>query len=232
MNTLLRGIKRVHSRSGKPARVRLLITASLMHSIKGPLVLQPQNYNSVMVWAVCCTGFFGFLRRGEFLIPDDAHFNPDIHLALDDITLADHQGRQAFHLKIKVSKMDQLCRGDAVVLSATGADIYPVHALLDYLGHQGSGPGPLFVTHSNQLLWQSNFVTQVLWSLHTAGSDGSLFISHSFRIGAAITASAAGISETIIQHLRRWQRSAYQLCIHPSVDDLASVSRQLAQPCH
>lgn len=85
MNTLLRGIKRVHSRSGKPARVRLLITASLMHSIKGPLVLQPQDYNSVMVWAVCCTGFFGFLWRGEFLIPDDVHLNPDIHLALDDI---------------------------------------------------------------------------------------------------------------------------------------------------
>ena len=119
-----------------------------------------------------------------------------------------------------------------VVLSATGADICPVHALLDYLGHRGGGPGPLFVTQSNQPLRRSSFVTQVQQALHSAGIDGSLFNGHSFWIGAATTASAAGIAETIIQRLGRWQSSAYQLYIRPSVDDLASVSEQLAQPPH
>ena len=69
MNTLLRGIKLVHSQSGKPARVRLPITASLMRFIKGSMALKPNDYNSVMVWAACCIGFFGFLRSLFLTMP-------------------------------------------------------------------------------------------------------------------------------------------------------------------
>ena len=116
-----------------------------MCSIKGSLALQPRDYNSVMVWVACCIGFFGFLWRNEFLVPDDAHFNPDTHLALDDITLADHQGRQAFHLKIKAPKMDQLHLGAVVVVSTTGADICSVHPHLDYLGQCGGAVRALYL---------------------------------------------------------------------------------------
>ena len=52
--------------------------------------------------------------------------------------------------------------------------------------------------------------------------------THSFRIGAATSASLANISDTHIQMLGRWQSNAFQRYIRPPPAELAKLSKSLA----
>ena len=84
MNLVLRGIKRVRAQ-GEQRLSRLPITATVLRKIKAALAQHPfvipVNYGmgSLLYW------FFGFLRCGEFLVPDGSTFDPSIHLSLADI---------------------------------------------------------------------------------------------------------------------------------------------------
>ena len=166
-------------------------------------------------------GFFGFLRAGEFLIPDGVQFDPSRHLSLADIVLDTSAPRWWFLVT------DQYFQGAQVVLGATGSDLCPVAALLDYLSSRGDGPGPLFMFSDDSPLHRSRFVQEVQQALSASGLIGLNFNSHSFRIGAATSAGAAGVPESTIKVLGCWKSVAYQQCIRPSMDDLAEVSSQL-----
>ena len=227
MKILLRGIRRVHAQQCSSPRIRLPITASIMRRIKTQLAGDPSAYVNRLIWAACCTGFFGFLRCGEFLVPDGTPFHPSFHLCLSDLTLDQSSPQWRITLNIKVSKTDQFRRGTTIVLGATAADLCPVSALLDYLVARGGAPGPLFITGDSQALTRSVFVQQVQAALSASGLDGSKFNGHSFRIGAATSASQGGVPETTIKILGRWQSTAYQQYIRPSADHLANVSGQL-----
>ena len=227
MKLLLRGIQRVRACEG-PKTIRLPITTTLMHRIKESLRAAPKDYWNLLTWDACCTGFFGFLRCGEFLLPDGAQFDPSIHLSLADLAFAGSSDQGVIRLQIKASKTDQGRVGTTIVLASTGKDICPVLALLDYLGSRGSTPGPLFAHPDLQPLRRHTFVEKVQQALTAAGVEGSQFNGHSFRIGAATSASAAGVAETTIKLLGRWESAAYQRYIRPSPEDLAQVSQQLA----
>ena len=49
--------------------------------------------------------------------------------------------------------------------------------------------------------------------LETAGVDASDFSGHSFRIGAATTATSRGVEDNMIKTLGRWESDAYPRCI-------------------
>ena len=226
MAVLLRGIKR-HQAQG-PRLIRLPITASLMRRIKSILGQQSHTYFHRLLWAACCTGYFGFLRCSEFLVPDGTLFDPSTHLSLADLSLDTSSECWSISLLIKVSKTDQLRKGTTIILGSTNADLCPVAALLDFLAVRGSSPGPLFQLENGNPLRRKEFASQVQQALSSSGLDGLCFNSHSFRIGAATTASAAGLPETTIKLMGRWQSSAFQAYIRPQPEELAQVSRQLA----
>ena len=71
------------------------------------------------------------------------------------------------------------------------------------------------------------FVQEVQRASSASGLIGLNFNSHSFRIGAATLAGAAGVPESTIMVLGRWKSMAYQQYIRPSMHDLAEVSSQL-----
>ena len=83
---LLRGIRRVQAQHS-PAQVRLPITSSLMRCTKAQLAKSPSSHINLLIWAACCTGYFGFLHCGEFLVPDGTQYDASIHLSLADFTL-------------------------------------------------------------------------------------------------------------------------------------------------
>ena len=227
MSVLLRGIRRTQALKAPP-RVRLPITSTLLRRIKSVLAQQHSEYQNVLTWAACCTGFFGFLRCGEFLVPDGAVFCPDIHLSIADVAFQ-ASAQQVIYLNIKVSKTDQYRQGSTVALGSTGADLCPVAALLDYLALRGKSDGPLFRHEDGSPFVRHQFTRLVQQALSSTGLDGAQFNGHSFRIGAATTASAAGVPDATIKLLGRWKSHVFEAYIRTPPTELAKVSQQLAK---
>ena len=71
-----------------------------------------------------------------------------------------------------------------------------VHALLQYIRVRDSSPGPLFVLQTGVPLTRSHLVSQMQAALAMAGLDARCFNGHSFRIGAATTASMQGLEDS------------------------------------
>ena len=106
INLMLRGIKRVNA-AKKPTQVRLPITVTIMEKIKHSLASEPLCVENRMVWAACCTGFFVFFRCAEFLTPDDAIFDPAVHLGITDISYMHAETQPYIMINVKASKTDQ-----------------------------------------------------------------------------------------------------------------------------
>ena len=111
---------------------------------------------------------------------------------------------------IKKSKTDQGRRGAKIYLGKTGDVLCPIAALEAYLSVRGSSSGSLFQWESGVPLSKSNFVRHVRAALEQAGLPAKDYAGHSFRIGAATTAAVAGIEDSAIQTLGRWESSAFK----------------------
>ena len=187
-----------------------------MRRIKSVLTQKGPTYYNTLIWAACCVGFFGFLRCGEFLVPDGSAYDPSTHLSLADISLDSSGKVWSFVLNIKVSKTDQFRKGASVA------------ALLEYLAVRGATPGALFQLEDGKSLKRWAFTSTIQHALTSSGLDGSHFNGHSFRIGAATTANSVGLADSTIKHLGRWQSEAYQGYIRPAPEDLTNVACRLA----
>ena len=96
----------------------------------------------------------------------------------------------------------------------TGTDICPVVAILNYLVIKGRAIGLLFISTDGAFLTQQVFVTAVRKVLESAGVDQSKYCGHSFCIGAATTAAAQGVEDSVIKTLGRWESTAYLQYVH------------------
>ena len=65
--------------------------------------------------------------------------------------------------------------------------------------------------------------------LQQAGLTQSNYASHSFRIGAATTATAAGLPTWLIMRLGQWINSTYRSYIHHSAISTISILRILSR---
>ena len=63
---------------GTSKRERLPVTVAVLSRIRE--ILNFQCYDQIFLWAACCTGFFGFLRSGEFTT-QRAKFDARVYLA-------------------------------------------------------------------------------------------------------------------------------------------------------
>ena len=76
LECVLRGIKRIQ---GTGIRQRLPITISTLRKLSG--ILNLNNYSDSLFWVACLTGFFGFLRCGEFTT-SSSQFDINTNLAV------------------------------------------------------------------------------------------------------------------------------------------------------
>ena len=116
-----------------------------LRAIKALWSQQPLSYATVMLWAAFYTGFFGFLRAGDFTMSSLSAFDAASHLTPQDITTASHENPTLARLHIKQSKTDPFRRGADVYLGRSANDICPVSSLLAYMAVRGTRSGPLFI---------------------------------------------------------------------------------------
>ena len=91
----------------------------------------------------------------------------------------------------------------------------------------GHSPGPFFLFADSLYLTADRFVTALRSALWSAGTDDAHYAGHSFRIGAASTAAAKGIQESLIKTMGRWESSAYMLYIRTPRETLCAVAQTL-----
>ena len=177
-------------------------------------------------WAACCIGFFTFLRSGEFTCSSWSSSDSST-LSLGDVSIDSHSQPTMVHLSLRRSKTNVFGVGVTVHFGKTGSILCPVSSLLAYLAIRPATPGPLFLLRSDVPLSREILVRTVRSALSSTGIDASLFHGHSFRIGAATTASYAGLRDSTIKMLGRWKSSAFVCYLCPPVQSMAGCFRRL-----
>ena len=219
LNQVLRGVKVQAAQAGKKPRPCLPITP---HKIRGVWMSDNPPFDNTMFWAAATTTFFGFCRSGEVTVESVSKYDPQIHLSFADVAVDNAFSPTVVSIQLKRSKADPFMRGVKLVLGITHDDICPVTALLPYLAIRGPAPGPLFRWEDLSPLSKPKFVDHVRQALQSANVPAQLYSGHSFRIGVATTAASAGIPDSTIQTLGRWQSSAYLLYVKLRPSHLAT----------
>ena len=229
LHYVLQGVKRSQALAGaNTPRTRLPITTDIMRLLKRSWEARGIDFTTVMLWAVACTCFFGFLRSGEATLPAAPAYDPGAHLSISDVSVDSPTSPTKICVRIKASKTDPFRQGVTICLGRTGQELCPVGALLSYIARRGLSPGPLFRYEGGQPLTYAALVGEVRTALQAAGLDPSQYAGHSFRVGAATSAAAAGVEDALIKILGRWKSSAYTGYVQIPRESLAGVSVRLA----
>ena len=224
----MRGVKRCESEKGSEGRERLPISPDILRRIKTSWESVPLTPDTVMLWAACSLAFFGFLRAGELSVPSDAAYDLKVHLNVSGIAVDNPVSPTVIRVSIKQSKTDPFRRGVDLFMGKTGTDLCPVKAMLQYLVVRGTQREALFRFQDGRLLTRQRFVKEVRKALQQAGIDQSKYCGHSFRIGAATTAAARGMEDSVIKTLGRWRSLAYLDYVRIPRKQLARFSCLLA----
>ena len=160
-------------------------------------------------------------------VPSDEEYDPSVHLSVQDISVDDAKHPSVLCIRIKQSKTDPFRKGVNLFVGKTGSSLCPVSAMLSYLCARGMENGPLFKFEDGRVLTRQRFVAVVKEGLQRAGIDSSKYNGHSFRIGAATTAAAKGIEDSIIKTLGRWESVAYLQYVKIPRSQLAGYSNML-----
>ena len=218
---VMRGIKRLQACNGanKP-RPRLPITKQTMRLLKASWETLGLSLDRTML---------GFLRSGEATVPSREAYDPSVHLSIADVAINTLAAPRVIAIRIKVSKTDPFRQGTTIYLGKTGVDLCPVSTLLGYISHRGLSSGPLFRFQDGSPLTRAALVRELRLALSTTGLVPTAYAGHSFRIGTATSAAAAGVEDVVIKSLGRWQSTAYQRYVRLSRSELVDITAKLAQ---
>jgi hypothetical protein len=229
----LKGIKKCHV-NHSTACARVPVTIPILHALlhvldKGVF----GHYIDTMLKCVFLVAFFAFLRCGEYTSPT-LQFNPQVGLTRQDVWPQQQPGAStAFCLRLKASKTDIMRKGIILLLHKTNNSLCPVSAIAAYTAIRdplhGSPDAPFFMLPSLQPLTRGQFtyyLDSVLSILHL---PISVLRPHSFRIGAATTAAAAGVPDHLLKTLGRWSSDCYQRYIHTPTSLISQAQVSMAQ---
>jgi len=96
------------------------------------------------------------------------------------------------------------------------------------LAVRGRSAGPFFELSSGLPLSREVLVSLLTAALRPSGLEVEKYSDHSLRVGAATTAAAVGIEDSLIKTLGRWKSAAYLLYVRVPRAQLASVSKRLS----
>ena len=123
----------------------------------------------------------------------DIHFDYENSIVVSmtlSITYYKHSDLQPKTLSIARNASNMLC---------------PVTALLNYLNMSKHRSGPLFQFPRGTPVSYYYFSSSLKSLLSFIGLSPEVYKGHSFRIGAATSAAAKGVSSSVIQSMGRWK---------------------------
>lgn len=219
------GIARLRATQGTVSSPRNPVTLRHLQALQ--VVWSKAGDRGVMLWAAACLCFFGCLRAGEALAPEDGRFDPNANLTFKDITVDSLVKPRRLDVRIKESKTDRFRRGATVSVGWTGESVCPVKALIAFIVKRKKGPGPFFVDGDGKALTRRVFVAETKKALEQAGLPSHDISGHSFRIGAATAASLGGASDAEVKTFGRWRSREYQGYIRKDSLSGSTLSKKL-----
>ena len=220
----LKGIKLRQAKSvATRSKSRLPINPNMLRHLRS-WEKDRHNADNIMLWAACCTCYFGFLRSGEITVPSMKSYDPGCHLSAGDVTLDSLTSPKVVQIHIKASKTDTFRKGMMVYLGRTDNILCPVGAVTAYLAVRGQSPGPFFWLASGAPLSSEadEGGTPAIWCGYYT------VLRPQLQNWAASTAAAVGIEDSLIKTLGRWESTAYLSYVRVPRDRLAGVSKQLS----
>lgn len=208
LDYILRGVKKLQSNLSKK---RMPITASVlsqMCTLLGKGLFTP--FIDSMLLCAFKLAFFGFLRCGEFTYNGPS--KSAAILAIRDISI--HSSGSYFSVFLQSSKCDPFNKGVEIKIFEN-ANFQPVKEMSQYLQlrlrSRAVSTSPLFIKDEFEPvpLSRNIFVNYLKEICRRLGFDESAYSGHSFRIGAASSAAAAGVEDHIIKVLGRWSSDCY-----------------------
>lgn len=215
------GIRRT---KGDSPRRRNPITLAILHIIKQELACSHlPSGDKLLYWAAFTLAFYGFLRASEYTAPTSSTYSSQVHPCLTDTVIKD----DSIRLTLKRSKSDRFGRTATVLV---GSSTCPVRAMQKFLADRPrQHSGPLFILASGKFLTRRDVSDVTKSLLSSAGIDPTAYSSHSYRIGAATTAAAAGLPDHLVKTLGRWRSNAYQGYIRTSPETLRTAAARIAR---
>jgi integrase len=163
-------------------------------------------YECQLFRAAFTLAFFGFFRVSELVGQGLSNKGGRKGLQVSDVWI-----NSDMVINLSGSKTDQLEKGTQIHIQriANMPEVCPVRAMTDYLGARGKGEDETLFIHIGGLpLTRYQFQAVLKKAARVLGWDLSRFSSHSFRIGAATTAAANGVSNSTIMAKGRWSSNA------------------------
>lgn len=224
----MRAIKR--SQGTWPSSRRLPITYDILLAIcrlLGAGVFSP--FTDLMLSCACQLAFFGFLRCGEFTVRSRTPSATILRMC--DVSIAPDGSH--YTVILRASKTDPFRLGVKLTIFRQTV-VNPVATMASYLQlrqQQGAiACSPLFVESDRLALTRTHFLNYLHQLLVRLGFDVSLYSGHSFRIGAATSAAAAGVEDHLIQTLGRWTSNCYSRYIRTSATSLQRAQDLMCVP--
>jgi hypothetical protein len=200
----------------------MIIRVYRLRSVLRHIASTMSAFHRAMPPAAVLLAFFGMLRVSEYTAPSIGHFDPGLHLTVDDVQIC--WARQVALITLKSSKTDPFRVGVTLRIGVTHNALCPVHALLRFLVRRGGRLGPLFLFADGRFLIRAH-ITDLL---HRSLPFSRGFNTHSFRRGGASALAAAGQSPYVIQTLGRWKSDAYVTYVQLSDEFLVHTTRIMA----
>ena len=160
------------------------------------------------------TGFYGFLRASEFTSSSLQWL--DVQFSATTVVI-----------DLRQSKTDPFRRGHTITIQATST--CPVRAINCFAELSTLRSGSVYYGGRFTPLSRDHLTDVLRRLLQQAGYQQCLYSSHSFRIGTATTAAAAGLPAWLIKSLGRWSSDAYQTYIQCPPETLRLIPSLLAR---
>ena len=172
-----------------------------------------------MLWAAFTMAFYGFMWVSEY-----------VNLCWCDVSCSEDCISIFFHQ----SKTDPFRHGHTIHIFKTNSSTY-LHSEFNRYGNYVSSTNtpldaPVYQAGRFNPLSHAIITRTILQLLSQVGFDHMAYASHSFRIGAATTAAAAGLPAWIIKSLGCWSSNVYISYIHrqphltPAIHQLLSCT--------